>query len=206
MNIKAALLLVIAATMALGISACGEDGSSAGSSDVAGNGTDRAFVAEMIPHHRSAVEMAAIAQRRSDRKEIKELAAAIISTQNAEIEQMQGFDQQLEKAGVQPGDLGMAEHEMGSDMDAAMLQDAKPFDREFIDMMIPHHQGAIRMARVELAKGESLALMRLAEAIVDGQSKEIDAMNMWRVEWFGKQSPAGGVPIEDSGADSGHGM
>jgi uncharacterized protein (DUF305 family) len=206
MHIKAALLLVIAAAMALGVSACGQDGSPAGSVDVAGNGTDRAFVAEMIPHHRSAVEMAEIAQKRSDRKEIKQLAAGIISTQNAEIEQMQGFDQQLEKAGVKPGDLGMAKHEMGTDMDAAMLHDAKPFDREFIDMMIPHHQGAIRMAYVELEKGESPGLMRLAKAIVDGQSKEIDTMNTWRVDWFGNQSPAGGVPMEGADAHSGHGM
>jgi uncharacterized protein (DUF305 family) len=62
------------------------------------------------------------------------------------------------------------------------------------------------MARVELVKGETPALMRLAEAIADGQSREIDAMSTWRVEWLGKQSPAGGVPIEDSGAHSDHGM
>jgi uncharacterized protein (DUF305 family) len=205
MNIKSALLLVIAATIALGVAACGEDDSSAGSNDVAGNGTDRAFVAAMIPHHRSAVAMAEIAQKRGGHKEIKDLAAAIISTQNAEIEEMQGFDERLEEAGVKPGELGMAEHEMGTDMDAAMLQDAKPFDREFIDKMIPHHQGAIRMAHVELEKGESPGLMSLAKAIVDGQSKEIDEMNTWRVDWFGRQSPAGGVPAEGTGAHSGHG-
>ena len=203
MNIKAAPLLVIAVTIALGVSACGEDDSTA-SRDALGNGTDRAFAAEMIPHHRSAVEMAEIAQKRGVHKEIKDLAAAIISTQNAEIEQLQGFEQRLEKAGVKPGDLGMAEHEMGTDTDAAMLADAKPFDREFIDMMIPHHQGAIRMAHVELEKGESPGLVHLAEAIVDGQSNEIDEMNTWRVDWFGKQSPAGGVPVEGTGAHSDH--
>jgi uncharacterized protein (DUF305 family) len=205
MNTKTALLLVIAATMALGVAACGGDDSTA-SGDVTGNGTDRAFVAEMMPHHRSAVEMAEIAKKRGDHREITRLADAIISTQNAEIEEMEGFDQRLEDAGVEPADLGMAEHEMGTDMDAAMLQDAKPFDREFIDMMIPHHQGAIRMARVELEKGESPGLLRLAKAIVGAQSKEIDEMNQWRVDWFGSMSPAGGVPTEDEGGHSSHGM
>ena len=38
-------------------------------------------------------------------------------------------------------------------MKMGALKDAKPFDRAFIDEMIPHHQGAIRMARAELAKG-----------------------------------------------------
>jgi uncharacterized protein (DUF305 family) len=120
---------------------------------------------------------------------------------------MQRYDRQLEDAGVDAGDLGMAEHEMGRDTDAAMLRDAKPFDREFIDMMIPHHQGAIRMAHVELDKGENAELKRLAEAIVDAQSKEIDDMNTWRVEWYGALSPAGGVPSDDGGEHSdGHGM
>jgi uncharacterized protein (DUF305 family) len=95
------------------------------------------------------------------------------------------------------------------DDDASMLEDAKPFDREFIDMMIPHHQGAIRMARVELEKGENRELKELAESIIDAQAKEIDEMNTWRVEWFGAVSPAGGVPAEEDGGDErsgGHGM
>ena len=205
MNIKTALLLVIAATMALGVAACGGDGSTA-SGEVAGNGTDRAFGAEMIPHHRSAVEMAEIAKKRGDHPEIKQLADAIISTQNAEIAEMKRFDQPLKDAGLKPADLGMTAQAMGTDMDAAMLQGAKPFDREFIDMMIGHHQGAIRMARVELEKGKSPGLLRLAKAIVDAQSKEIDQMNQWRVDWFGSLSPASGVPTKDDGGHSGHGM
>jgi uncharacterized protein (DUF305 family) len=40
-------------------------------------------------------------------------------------------------------------------MDAAMLRDAEPFDREFIGMMIPHHQGALSMAQVVLERGEN---------------------------------------------------
>lgn len=61
------------------------------------------------------------------------------------------------------------------------------------------------MARVELEKGESPGLLRLAQAIVDAQSKEIDEMNQWRIDWFGSMSPAGGVPAEEEGAHSGHG-
>jgi uncharacterized protein (DUF305 family) len=204
-----ALLALVALALSVLVAACGEDdtgsGESAGSSEsTSGNGVDRAFATAMIPHHRSAVDMAEIAKVRSNRTEIEQLADAIVTTQNAEIDRLTALEQRLEDAGIEAGDLGVAEHEMGMDDDPSMLEDAKPFDREFIDMMVPHHQGAIRMARVELDKGEDPELKALAEAIIDAQAKEIDEMNTWRVEWFGQISPAGGVPSEDAG-DGGHG-
>jgi uncharacterized protein (DUF305 family) len=205
------LLALAALALTTLVAACGEDddtGSARSSESAQGNGTDRAFATAMIPHHRSAVEMAEIATQRSNRAEIKQLADEIITTQNAEIEQLTAVDQHLEDAGVQPADLGVAEHEMGMADDPAMLEDAKPFDREFIDMMIAHHQGAIRMAHAEQAEGESQELVDLANAIEDAQAKEIDEMNTWRVEWFGAVSPAGGVPAEEDegGHSGGHGM
>lgn len=187
----ASLLLMLLAGV---FAACGNDETSAGSGDTPGNGTDRAFVSEMVAHHEAAVEMAKIAQSRGEHPKIKTLADAIIKTQNAEIETMDVLAAKLDDAGVKPGDLGM---DMGMSGDMSMLQDAKPFDREFIDMMIPHHQGAIEMARVELEKGRNPEAKKLAEAIIDAQTKEIDEMNMWRVDWYGELSPAGGVPAED---------
>ena len=209
------LALLAVAALAVGMlgAACGEDdtGSGGGSSSSAGatgNGVDRAFATAMVPHHRSAVEMAEIAKQRSERDEIKQLADAIVTTQTAEIDQLTALDQHLADAGIEAGDLGVAEHEMGMEGDASMLEDAKPFDREFIDMMIAHHQGAIRMARAELANGQNRELKALAEAIVDAQAKEIDQMNTWRVDWFGGVSPAGGVPADENGGghSGGHGM
>ena len=208
-----ALLAIVALALTVSIAACGEDDASTGggsvaSPDISGNDVDRAFAQAMIPHHRSAVDMAEVAKEQSNRAKIQQLADDIIASQTAEIEQLTALDQQLADAGVDAGDLGVAEHEMGMDDDASMLEDAKPFDREFIDMMIPHHQGAIRMARVELEKGENPDLKESAEEIIDAQAKEIDEMNTWRVEWFGEISPAGGVPAEDEEPDSGggHGM
>ncbi len=179
----------------VGMAACGGDDEAG--SGAAGNGTDRAFVAEMVPHHESAVEMAKVARSRGQHPEVKKLADAIITAQNAEIKTMNGLAAQLDEGGVEKGDLGMAAHEMGMSGDTAMLEEAKPFDREFIDMMIPHHQGAIRMARVELEKGENAEAKKLARAIVDAQTTEIDEMNTWRVDWYGELSPEGGVPAEE---------
>lgn len=49
-------------------------------------------------------------------------------------------------------------------------------DRDFALMMIPHHQGAIDMARVELLNGKDERLRRLAQGIIVEQGQEIEAM------------------------------
>ena len=52
-------------------------------------------------------------------------------------------------------------------------------DVDFARMMIPHHQGAIDMAKAELAEGEDPELRRLAEAIIAAQEKEIAFLKQW---------------------------
>jgi len=75
-----------------------------------------------------------------------------------------------------------------------LLGSAKPFDRAFIDMMIPHHQGAVRMAHAELAKAKNPQLRTLAQRTVKAQDREIREMNQWRAQWYGAVSPSGGIP------------
>ncbi len=53
-------------------------------------------------------------------------------------------------------------------------------DRDFVTMMIPHHAGAIDMARFELANGKDPAMRKLAEAIVSAQENEISEMQAWQ--------------------------
>jgi uncharacterized protein (DUF305 family) len=62
------------------------------------------------------------------------------------------------------------------DADPAAPRGADPFDDAFLEAMIPHHVGAIAMARAELAEGEDPELRDLARAIVDAQDREVDAM------------------------------
>ena len=52
-------------------------------------------------------------------------------------------------------------------------------DKDFAMMMLPHHQGAIDMARVELKYGKDPTLRALAEAIIEAQGKEINEMKEW---------------------------
>jgi hypothetical protein len=57
------------------------------------------------------------------------------------------------------------------------------FDRAFIEGMIPHHQGAIDMAREALKSAKHQEIKDMAEAIIGAQQSEIDMMNRWMVEW-----------------------
>jgi len=159
---------------------------------------DGAFTAQMIPHHESAVEMAEMAQEKAEHPEIIRLAKEIIRTQNAEIGDLDTINRRLLADGE--SDLGMDDAAMGMDMDTGALETADPFDREFIDQMIPHHQGAIRMSRVALRDGEDEEVKALALAIVDAQAAEIEQMNEWREKWYGSPSPSGGVPSLDEPA------
>jgi uncharacterized protein (DUF305 family) len=52
-------------------------------------------------------------------------------------------------------------------------------DRDFITQMIPHHQGAIDMAKVLLLHGKDPGLQRLAKEIITDQQSEIDLMRAW---------------------------
>ncbi len=51
-------------------------------------------------------------------------------------------------------------------------------DHDFAAMMIPHHQGAVDMAKVELLYGKDQALRRLAQEIIVTQEQEIEVMRM----------------------------
>ncbi len=179
--------LLTAIVAALALAGCGDDGDSAAS---AGNGVDRAFVAEMIPHHESAVEMAEVAQQRGKGAFVRGLAEDIIRTQQAEIATLRREDEALAADGVKSGALGVPEHMKGMDHDTAALRTADPFDRAFLEMMLPHHEGALEMSKAELAKGSDPELKALAQQIIDGQKREIDAMRA-EVEKLGGD-PAGG--------------
>ena len=52
-------------------------------------------------------------------------------------------------------------------------------DIDFATMMIPHHQGAIDMAKAELAHGKDPELRQLAEEIIAAQEREITILRQW---------------------------
>lgn len=55
-------------------------------------------------------------------------------------------------------------------------------DTDFAKAMIPHHQSAIDMAKVELANGKDEGLKKMAQAMIDAQQKEIEELQKWLAE------------------------
>ena len=178
----------------LALAACGgsdapQRGGAATADSVGGASViDRAFVRDMVAHHRSAIEMAQVARKRGESPFVKRLAGEIITTQRAEIRAMQEADKALEAEAINAGDLGLTEEEKAIEHDAGALTKAKPFDPEFLRQMIHHHEGAIRIARVEQERGNSLDLKNLSEVIEETQTSEIAAM---RRELKDTGAPAG---------------
>ena len=67
-------------------------------------------------------------------------------------------------------------------------------DHDFVTMMIPHHQGAIEMAKAVLLYGKDPQIRRLAQEIITDQQSEIQLMQLWL-----KHSPK---PIQRPGLDT----
>lgn len=73
----------------------------------------------------------------------------------------------------------MAENEaaMRRMMDAMAISPTGDVDRDFVAVMVPHHQGAIEMAKAELEHGRNEQLRRIAQEIIVTQGQEIGAMH-----------------------------
>ena len=157
-----------------------------------GNGIDLFYVEQMIEHHVSAVEMAQYALANGESDYIRMLAANIISSQNVEIATMRKIAAQLRGAGIRPVSMGLTTEQMGMNHDMSHIVGARPFDPVFVDMMIPHHQGAITMSEVLFRRGTGLRTRELAQEIVAAQSREIQEMRSFRAQIPGSPSPAPG--------------
>jgi uncharacterized protein (DUF305 family) len=143
---------------------------------------DADFARGMIPHHQGAVEMAGIILTFGKDDEVKKLATGIIAAQKTEIAQMQAWLQK--NSGVTAGPKAQAIIEAYEEINAAMHKDmdiaftGNP-DVDFISGMIPHHEGAVEMAKVLLRYGNDGELRKLAEDVVRSQSAEIVMMISW---------------------------
>lgn len=189
----------------IGVAACGSGGddhngghastptpsatasASAGSSTSAKAGSfapaDAAFATAMIPHHGQAIEMADQALKKATTKEVRDLATAIKGAQDPEIQLMSGWLRSWGEPVPEPSmDMsGHSGHKMTGMMTAEQMADldkatGSAYDELWLRMMIEHHEGAVAMSKDELKYGKNPDARRLAQAIIDGQTKEIATM------------------------------
>jgi uncharacterized protein (DUF305 family) len=149
-----------------------------------GRYSDRAFIDVMVPHHQGAIEMAEVALQNAEHERIKQLSRTIISTQRAEIGELKAIKQQEFGTSKVPMEMSAQEMQMMGMTDPEALADRDPFDKAFIDAMIPHHQSAIEMAQVAREESENPKIKELAGNIVGAQQREIQQMLQWRQAWY----------------------
>ena len=85
-------------------------------------------------------------------------------------------------------------HPMMGGSSAGWFNEDEPFDRQFIDRMIPHHAMAITSAQHMISDSPRPELRELADDIVGSQSQQIDQMRAWRGEWYGDPGPEYAYP------------
>jgi uncharacterized protein (DUF305 family) len=157
---------------------------------------DLRFIDSMVPHHQGALVMAQEVIQKSKRPELIKFAKSIITEQKKEIAQMQQWRKQwYPKVSATPimwhaamnHEMPMtAERKQSMMMSMSLGKADAGFDKRFLDAMIPHHQGAVTMARDSLKKSKRPEMQKLSQSIIKSQQSEIDRMTQWRQAWYGK--------------------
>lgn len=143
---------------------------------------DVAFVEGMIPHHQGAIQMAQIELKYGKDAAMRKLAQDIIDAQQTEIEFMQNWlttatDKDATNANSEHAKAYLADMSMHDAMMAGVHHEDA--DIAFAQGMIPHHQGAIQMAKIQLQYGQDDQIKNLAQGIIDAQDPEIMRMKEW---------------------------
>jgi uncharacterized protein (DUF305 family) len=102
------------------------------------------------------------------RKAALSVVALLVATAVAQVEANSGDFMKAMEASMKQMDREMGAASMNGNV-----------DHDFAAMMIPHHQGAIDMAKAELIYGKDPVMRRLAQEILVDQQSEIDAMQLW---------------------------
>ena len=137
---------------------------------------DLQFLDTMIAHHQGAIEMAKPATVKARNADLKALAFKIVADQEREIGEFKRLREQFyanQPAALNMEMAGMADSMKNMNMVNLMKLNGDEFDVEFANQMIPHHQGAIVMAREALTKAEHAEIKTIANQIIQAQEAEI---------------------------------
>ena len=157
---------------------------------------DVKFMQDMILHHTQAVEMAALVAGRTNTQAIRDISGRINASQADEIEFMHGWLRERGQdapagggghaamAGMDHSQHGAAHVGMpgmatAEQMAALAAASGPDFDQRFLQLMIAHHEGAVKMVADLFARSGSAydpVLFRFANDVTNEQQAEIDRM------------------------------
>ena len=149
---------------------------------------DLDYATMMIPHHQSAVEMAEMYLPKAKDEKIKSMAQTIITSQKKEIDELKVLIANHNTAGKKNAHTeGHEDGERNGLMEAmnTMMDKMKGMkmsgdaDKDFVIMMIPHHESAVMMSKSELSHGKHIEMKKMAQKIIEDQNMEIKQFQEW---------------------------
>lgn len=140
---------------------------------------DHDFAHMMIMHHQAAIDMSEIEMAKGTNTQVKKMAQNIITAQKAEIVQMEQF---IRNHKVTKGEM---HQQLGESMNSMMekmnsMKMTGNTDKDYVMMMIPHHEWAVSMAEAELAHGKQMELKKIAQNLISAQKREIAEFSSWK--------------------------
>ena len=147
---------------------------------------DNDFAMMMKSHHQAAVDMAQEELKSGKDDGLKKMAQKIIEAQKSEIIELQSFldnhknsEKNYDPAMKEKGFSKVMDQNMTMMMDMPEMDESSSTDKHFVQMMIPHHQGAIMMAEGLLQFGKDPGLIAMAKKIITDQKMEIEQFKKW---------------------------
>lgn len=143
---------------------------------------DKDFAALMKIHHTGSLEMARLQIAQGTNQQVKDMAQKMITEQQREIGELDAF-----LSGSNQNSAGTEKNSAFYDRVMQEMENRKmdnanhtgSIDRQFLQMMIPHHQGAIAMANLYLESGaQNEKLKAMANTLKTDQQKEIQQMQV----------------------------
>ncbi len=170
---------------------------------------DTSFMQDMIPHHQQAVEMAVLVANRTNRQELLDLAGRINASQLDEIEFMQQWLRDRGEEVPEPtahdemhtshAIAGMASPEQMAEL---ALAEGENFDALFLELMIAHHEGAVKMVENLIEQPGSAydpVLFEFTNDVTNDQSSEVERMNALLASLSGDPRAGLTAGFEDAG-------
>ena len=146
--------------------------------------SDAQFMRGMIPHHQQALEMSRLAPDRTNSPELLEIAGKIEAAQGDEIAFMEQWltsrGESIDQSHAHTGHHTMKGMATEAQMASLAAASGVEFDRQFLSLMIAHHEGAIDMVEALMEQPGSAydpTLFEFTTDVSNDQSKEIDLMH-----------------------------
>lgn len=136
---------------------------------------DLRFIDTINAHHDHGIQMARMAADKGSSTEVREMAQKMIADQEKDKAELRAWRDQWFAGAADAHDMTLpGAASMNMDMSALQNATGHDFDHKFLEMMVPHHEGAVSMGSDAATKAEHEELRRKGQEMADKQRREID--------------------------------